>query len=388
MIISRLQSSTVGGWARLSAEVVHENAAVPLASLYIEVPEQYASWLHEVYDPFAIACFAPATAHRESRLLIEGDLCPRVVDGLRVAMTWYRHWYGKQWTPLAIESGRRPYSLRSTVRAGAVFLSCGVDSLYSLREIGNLMPATHPAAPQVALFAIGYDLRIPAATARALANAQAASEALGLTLVPIRSNIPTLDDDYKLWKFQFGGPAFAALPHALGRGIERAWLGADVDIATLEPWCNHPATAPEFSSHDVEIRQDGIEATRGQKVGAIASWDIARRFLRVCTRNPVSSLNCGSCEKCVRTRLEMLAFGNADALPAFGGVPLAASNVLGMSIRMDLSYYEETIEPLRALGRLDLIAAIRDRQHEWARHKRWHAGGGLRGRIRRVLASG
>ena len=154
------------------------------------------------------------------------------------------------------------------------------------------------------------------------------------------------------------------------------------------PWCNHPATTPEFSSFDVEIRQDGIEATRAQKAGAIADWDITCRFLRVCTKNPEHQLNCGRCEKCVRTRLELLAFGGADELPAFAGQPLKADDILAMQIRMDSIYYDEIIAPLRLRGRADLIAAIEDRKREWARYKRWLARGGLRGRLARLLGVG
>ncbi|NDP41123.1 MAG: hypothetical protein GZ089_00135 [Aromatoleum sp.] len=363
-------------------------ASAPLASLFVEVPERFGDWLHEVYDCFAIACFAPATMHRETRLVVEGDVCPLLIDGLGVAMAWYRHWYGPRWAPLAFEAGRRADVLPASGRVGAIYFSCGVDSLYSLRRITAGMPSAHWGAPRAALFVIGYDLRKPMAIERALANAQAAADLAGLTLVPVRSNIPSLDDDYNLWTLQFGGPGFAALAHALGRGIARAWLGADCDIPNLVPWCNHPATAPEFSSHDVEIRQDGIEATRAEKVGAIADWDIAQRHLRVCTKNPEHMLNCGRCEKCVRTRLELLAFGSADALPAFGGSTLSAADVNAIEIRMDSIYYDEIVPPLRARGREDLIAAIDERKREWARYKRWRSGGTLRARARRLVGAG
>lgn len=387
MILSALRTSTIAGRARLSAEVRHEVAASPFASLFVEVPERFAGWLHEVYDPFAIACLVPAIAHRETRLVVEGDICTRLVDGMAVAMAWYRLWYGPRWAPLALEAGRRGTVLPTRGRTGAIYFSCGVDSLYSLRRISARMPAGHWAAPRVALFVIGYDLRRPKATERALANAQAAADAAGLTLVPVRSNMPSLDDDYALWTLQFGGPAFVALAHALGRGIAQAWLGADCDIPNLVPWCNHPATVPEFSSHDVQIQQDGIEATRAEKAGAIADWDVVHRHLRVCTKNPEHTLNCGRCEKCVRTRLELLAFGDADALPAFGGCALSANDVRAIEIRMDSIYYDEILPSLRARGRSDLIAAIDDRKREWARYKRWHSEKGFRRRVRRLLGA-
>lgn len=385
MIVSGLRVSVLGDWARLSAEVVHEVASVPYASLYVEVPAARAAFLREAYDAFAVGCMVPAIAHRETRLVMEGEICPKLRDGIGVAMRWYRHWYGPRWTPIPIEAPARREERASSARRGAIYFSCGIDSLYSLRRLLQRFPAEHPSRPEVALFVIGYDLRKPLAVERALANAAAASAALGLDLLPIRSNIPSLDDDYSLWQMQFGGPGFVSLAHGVGAGIERAWLAADCDIPNLVPWCNHPATIPELSSYSVEIHQDGIEATRAQKAGAIADWPIAQRHLRVCTRNPERELNCGVCEKCVRTRLELLAFGGADSLAAFGSRPLVAEDVLGIRIRMDSIYYDEVIPGLRERGRDDLIAAIGDRKREWTRYKRWRDRSGIAGRVLRRL---
>jgi hypothetical protein len=218
--------------------------------MFVEVPEQHAACLHEVYDVFAVGCIVPATAHRETRLRIEGDLCPRLASGLRVAMAWHAHWYGPRWAPIALESGVRGSALPARGRAGAIYFSCGVDSLYSLRRVSSQVPRAHPSGPRIALFVVGYDLRKPSAIERALRNAREAADALELTLLPIRSNIPVLDDDYALWLAQFGGPAFAALPHALGRGIERAWFAADCDIPNVVPWSTtrrRPSTRPMTS---------------------------------------------------------------------------------------------------------------------------------------------
>jgi hypothetical protein len=53
-------------------------------------------------------------------------------------------------------------------------------------------------------------------------------------------------------------------------------------------------------------------------------------------------------------------------------------------IRIDSDFYDEVLPGLAA-GRRDLIAAIEGRHREWTRYKRWHSGGGVRGRVRRLL---
>jgi len=67
-----------------------------------------------------------------------------------------------------------------------------------------------------------------------------------------------------------------------------------------------------WSSNAVKIVNDGSEFSRLDKVRAIGNWTLVQRFLRVCWENNAETLNCGVCEKCVRTQVQLLVAGSLD----------------------------------------------------------------------------
>ncbi len=77
--------------------------------------------------------------------------------------------------------------------------------------------------------------------------------------------------------------------------------------ADLFPWGSHPDLDPLWSSDDVRVEHHGIDTTRSQKISAIAESAVAMRHLRVCWKNTNETYNCGTCEKCIRTKIGLRA---------------------------------------------------------------------------------
>jgi len=121
-----------------------------------------------------------------------------------------------------------------------------------------------------------------------------------------------------------------------------------------------------FSSHDMRIIHDGIELTRQDKIKLIAGWDMALENLRVCNRFQQyreEMFNCGSCEKCLRTMLGLLAVGALQRTDAFPVKDVTPDMVLKNSKKMSTSehlgpIYNEIVPELVKIGRNDLAAAI------------------------------
>ena len=92
----------------------------------------------------------------------------------------------------------------------------------------------------------------------------------------------------------------------------------------------------------------------------MADWDVAFQHVRVCLANVPDKLNCGRCEKCVRTMLELEALGLLDKTRAFDddAVDPVWLDAFSITIRVREPFYEELIEPLRKRGRGDLAAKI------------------------------
>jgi hypothetical protein len=118
---------------------------------------------------------------------------------------------------------------------------------------------------------------------------------------------------------------------------------------------------------------DGGRFSRLEKVRDLASWPTAIAALRVCPTRLEDGANCGRCEKCLRTRLELLAAG-IDETSAFGP-SLTPIGLWDEAVPAPTGHraimYEDLLPPLRARGlgaicRLleEKIAAYRERVGE------------------------
>jgi hypothetical protein len=87
--------------------------------------------------------------------------------------------------------------------------------------------------------------------------------------------------------------------------------------AVLRAKMTHPTLDYRFSTEVAEIVHYG-SAGRQAKMEAIAASPLALRWIDVCKDDhPGSELNCGNCEKCVRTMIGLHVLGALDRCPAF-----------------------------------------------------------------------
>ena len=117
---------------------------------------------------------------------------------------------------------------------------------------------------------------------------------------------------------------------------------------------------PEFSSHGLRLRHRDVSLPRLEKLRIVAEWDVAFQNFRVCLANVPDRLNCGRCEKCVRTMAGLAALGLLDKTQAFQGDDLTPEHFSGFSItiRTRDPFYRELIPHLKEHGRNDLAATI------------------------------
>ena len=80
------------------------------------------------------------------------------------------------------------------------------------------------------------------------------------------------------------------------------------------PWSSNPVTDRLFSSNNYKTVVDDIDFTRMEKAAFIKSWEAGITNLRVCFSGCEEYVNCGMCEKCLRTWLNFKASG-IDRMP-------------------------------------------------------------------------
>ena len=142
---------------------------------------------------------------------------------------------------------------------------------------------------------------------------------------------------------------------------------------------------PNFSSSDLRISHMGIRYSRLDKVRLISGWKVALDNLRVCTANAPGLLNCGRCEKCLRTMLELLA---CDALSKAAAFPVKDVHPeMLRGIKLSESYqdrwYEELVSPLRERNRYELVEVIQEKRREFQKRLAWEEERDWKGLVKR-----
>ena len=189
-----------------------------------------------------------------------------------------------------------------------VFYTGGADSSYTLQQL-------HPRL-RYAVFAEGFDIRLD--DLGRLKGARewlgATARACGLEFIVIRTNLRNHPLFKGIsWEITHIS-ALAAIAHALGLHVHTMYVAAS-DVQP--PWGSAPDLDAAWSSESVKMENFSAELTRLQRVASIARWEPLRGRLRVCWENKSADLNCGFCEKCLRTRMQLFVSGAPDGLDSF-----------------------------------------------------------------------
>ena len=382
MRIEEFTSTVDSQTARISATVAWEDNDRPTRELYIETTPDFAEYLTIDPTPFLVAGIVPAFHHGERRLVVDSEVCPTLLDGLHEAMSWLQHWYRPSAPLVEIEA---PIEARVRARDGVLsagsFLSGGLDSLVTLRLNKLTVPETHRASIKVCFFVYGFDMggwptqdvsEQRALHQRVLATLGDVAEDAQVTLVPVWTNIRFLDEALLFWLYEYQGAAMAAVAHAFDRRLHTTLIAASHDIATETPFGSCSVMDPCFSSSRLSIKHDGIQYSRLQKAEILSDWSAGLRNLRVCISPPPGELNCGECEKCVRTMLELYAAGGLGRSSAFTCDDITPEHLKAVEIpqEVELADYLELVPALEQLKRQDLVAGLRGRLRAARRYRR------------------
>ena len=147
------------------------------------------------------------------------------------------------------------------------------------------------------------------------------------------------------WLRAFSGP-LAAVGHLLGSAAGRMLISSD-GLGFEHPEVGaRPSTDPLHSSASLQVEHVAFHVTRLEKIRAIAGEPIVQQHLRVCWQNLDGRLNCGVCEKCVRT---MLALDTCGLLGRFAGFDhgrglVAAIAAMPQVTGVVKTFYEDLLE--------------------------------------------
>lgn len=401
MKIQDLHCSSDGSRVRAAATITWEDCEQPRREIYFETDARFAADLHCNPNAFLLAAFAPAMRHGERRVLVEGTVCPQLRNGLITAMHLLQRWYGEaRHQPVRLEATEGFHApLPASPARMASFMSGGVDSLTTLRANRLDFPLDHPGSIQHLFFVHGFDLggyeahdRNLESFTRALARFLPLCEEAEATLIPVYTNLRFLEGaeaspyNNLLFSMESHGAALAAVAHVFARCSTSALIPSTDSVEGLSPRGSHPLLDPNYSSAGLRIRHEGLGLTRLQKVGLIANWESALLALRTCLDplRPAEFINCGRCEKCLRTMLELLLFDKLNHCQTYSFDNVTPQHIESLQVSFDgkngsalrllttsnVPFWREILSPLRRKERHDLVAAI---EAKLAEHERFQA---------------
>ncbi len=237
-------------------------------------------------------------------ILIDGPMTRSSLVNLAAFQEAWACWKPDVYRPIKIE----PSSItddppRAQAQSIAAF-SGGADSIFTV-----LRHAADQYAVRSAMLVHGFDVPTDRADVFNLLieRLRPVLNHLDLRLRIVRTNLAELR--LQIWQDSFMAQLSSCLhnySHEFRYGLSGS--GEPYDALVL-PWGQNPCTDYLLSGDGFSIVHDGAAFSRTEKIAAIARDPIATKAVKVCWAAADRSTNCGTCEKCIRTRMNFKAVG-------------------------------------------------------------------------------
>ena len=366
MKIKSFRTQQTGAEQRCIANVVWEDNPFPTEKLYFAVESADQERLEIEPNPFLAGLFPLALLHGERRIKVEGPVSAMLCEGLYTIHAWWRAWGLTQTGAPVIEAPRGKGAVEGRTTAIG-FFSGGVDSLQMMIDNRRRFGRGDTGYIRRGIFLHGFDIgkkrkRGPetAYFNLALEHLRPLADVLDLELVIASTNLRHFPTVEGFWNKQLHGACLAAMAQAVSHGPTLAGVAATFDIANMSTWGSHPVIDPSYSTERVRMVHECARYSRLDKVRQVVSLPPALDHLRVCQVRPEDKLNCGRCEKCLRTRLALFVTGIQDAA-AFGRTlpePDLVEAHVEVHDRYTASCYRDLIAPLREAGQPKLAECL------------------------------
>lgn len=356
------------GRVRLVGRVFYDDEPRRGEDYWFEVSRDLAPWLSSSGNPWLV-CLLPLAATLGQKLVLgtptDRTLLRNSMDLLRLWRTWY-----PALSEVVVETEVRDAEVEPEPSRRAVFFSAGVDSFFTIRP--TLADGSRGLDVDDLLAVHGFDIDLdqPQAFARHRARLERVSLAAKKELVCIATNLRETRLNRVPWGPLLHGPALVGVGLALERRYRELVISSTHDYRTIHPSGSHPTADPLMSTRCCRVVHYGAEFDRLAKTEKIAGWPLALQFLHVCFRGK-SELNCGRCEKCLRTMLMLELAGKLRATPAFPWSVVDFDQVDRIHVLAGQDVYYRRIEEVAvSRGRRDIARAVRRCRRRSRRNRR------------------
>ncbi|MFA7169669.1 MAG: hypothetical protein WC178_02340 [Candidatus Paceibacterota bacterium] len=343
MKISNIQLKEEGESVLLTADCKIRHIGTD--EIYFKFEKKYRDFISPDASAFAVALLIPSMKMGQD-LIIEGAVSERLYQGMHEIMKIMLSWnLGlKSISIFAQEIKKDSYEPERK----ASFFSGGVDSFYTyLKHL-----ETVDEKIDYFILANGFDISLknPELWRLACQTVEEVAKSEEIEIIKVESNIRDFIEPVEIWDYTHGG-CLAALGLALRKELKDVFIPSSLAVGQLLPWGSHPKLDSLWSTETLSFYHDGAETKRVDKVKFIAQNPLTLRNLRVCYRNEDGKFNCGVCDKCLRTMVNLRVAGALDKSETFPNhLDLEVIRKIKIAGEQCAILHKENLRELRELG--------------------------------------
>lgn len=348
MIVHDVEIVEADGWVSCRYRIELETAGARFSKSQSNVETLWFRWPADYYvpeqsnaDAALLVCF-PIAMRLGERVHVKGGVSGKLIWNVLEAMAIYHSYYPDyaQIVPLeaeAVERDRKTYG-----RMGS-FYSGGVDSLFNIAEAMRLNK-TYGTAPVTDLWLVrGMDISLDDHVMWEHVKTQLMSNdhlPKDTRVVDIHTNARDLHAGFVGWTEMGFSPILGGIAKCFTPIVEEALIGSYGKYEDVAPHASSPLVDPMWSCGAQRVRHFSCRVNRAEKIQAICeTMPEALKVLRVCWKNPDGAYNCGVCEKCLRTQMQLKVFGKLDDSTTFAK-PLTPATLRELTVPTTLgSFY-------------------------------------------------
>ncbi len=307
-------------------------------TLYFKFNKKYKDDLVCDGSPFAAALLIPSMFRNED-LIIDGSVSKELYDGMHRIMDMMAGWdWEIKLHRIKIQAQEIKQDTGNPKKV-ATFFSGGVDSFYTY------LKHQHDEKDRITHFILmngnDIDLDNESLWKATKKTVEKIAEKAGVEVVEVESNFQYLIEPILDAGFTHGG-LLAGVGLCLRNGFKKIYIAATFSSAQNVKWGSSPEIDKNWNTEQISFEHDGAEATRLDKVEwQIAKSPLALEYLRVCYMNLKGEYNCGECEKCIRTMIELRIAGKlneAKTFPHTFDYQLVTEAVAGSGFGAEVTY--------------------------------------------------
>jgi hypothetical protein len=335
MKVAPAEFSTINGRQRVQWHVQLEGAGhrFPYSdssetTLWIDWPEAYHDAKNINGDP-ALAMLLPIAMRLGENISFSDRISSELLINALEVMAVYEFYFPGYAIPVEIEAQSEILSVKPSGKTGS-FYSGGVDSLFNIVEMERLNKLHNTPLVNDLWVVRGMDIDIDDQELwdRVYSRLQYIRNIKPeLRVIDVHTNVRRLHHGIVGWEQMGFAPILAGISKCFSDVVDAVLIGSYGRHEEIIPHASTPLVDPLWGCNRQRIRHFTCRANRQGKINTIGNeCPELLSELRVCWTNPKGSYNCGKCEKCLRTQLQLKVAGLLDECKSFDE-PLSLENL-------------------------------------------------------------